>query len=263
VTSEFIPSPNFTAPEAAVAHYDEPRTFKAIVIHWWGDPNTHPKIDDVIREFQNSAAELSAHYVVNDLRTVQMVDEADIAWHAKQANPFSIGIECDPNGGEAMYKRLGDLVNDIRSRRGVLPLEPHHKYVETQCPGWTDLPKIDQYANQGADMTKQQATDLALYLRLAAGDSVEHANQTSAYDVAHILADPGYAAAMAKQIYQGNEQFRWRAVNYDALNTKLIEARSQGQSSAPSDYDQQNNTLLKQILAIVQWLKDKIASVFK
>ena len=65
-------------------------------------------------------------------------------------------------------------------------------------------------------MTKDQATQLSLYLRLAAGATVDQANQNSAYDVAHILADPGYAAALAKQIYTVNEVFRYKAAHYDA-----------------------------------------------
>jgi hypothetical protein len=144
---EFIKSPNFTPNNAVAANYGQPRTFKAIVIHWWDDPAKKPSISGVIQTFQNPQAQVSAHYVVNDSRTVQMVSEGDAAWHAKQANPFTIGVECDPNGGEAMYRRLGELVKDIRNRRGYLPLNKHSIYVQTSCPGTIDLSKIDNYAN--------------------------------------------------------------------------------------------------------------------
>jgi hypothetical protein len=69
--------------------------------------------------------------------------------------------------------------------------------------------------SKGNDMTKNQATDLALYVRLAAGATVAEAKASSAYDVEHILADPGYAAALAKQIYGLNELFRYKASRYD------------------------------------------------
>ena len=144
---EFIKSPNFTPNSAVASNYGLPRTFKAITIHWWGDPAQKPAIAGVISHFRNPQAQVSAHYVVNDSRTVQMVSEGDAAWHAKQANPYTIGIECDPNGGEAMYQRLGELVKDIRNRRGYLPLNRHSIYVQTACPGTIDLTKIDNYAS--------------------------------------------------------------------------------------------------------------------
>jgi hypothetical protein len=73
----------------------------------------------------------------------------------------------------------------------------------------------------GEDMNKDQATQLALYLRLAAGGTVDDANLNSEYDVAHILADPGYAAALAKQIYVANEGYRYKANNYDTVTASL------------------------------------------
>jgi hypothetical protein len=151
---EFIPSPNFTLPSGAVAGWGVKRSFQAILIHWWDAPAKRPSIEGVIATFKNSKSGVSAHYVVSDTRTVQMVLEDNIAWHAKQANPISIGIECDPNGGEAMYRRLGELVRSIRSRKGNLPLKRHSEYVQTSCPGSINLAKIDQYAktNSGDDV---------------------------------------------------------------------------------------------------------------
>jgi hypothetical protein len=74
--------------------------------------------------------------------------------------------------------------------------------------------------NLGGDMNKDQASQLALYMRLAANDTLDKANANNAGDVAHILADPGYAPAMAKQIYQGNEVVRWKASHFDEEITK-------------------------------------------
>lgn len=42
---------------------------------------------------QYPAPQASAHYMVDDLETVQGVRESDMAWHAGSANPFSIGVE--------------------------------------------------------------------------------------------------------------------------------------------------------------------------
>lgn len=74
--------------------------------------------------------------------------------------------------------------------------------------------------NLGGDMNKEQAQQLALYMRLAANDTLEKANANNAGDVAHILADPGYAPALAKQIYDGNEVVRWKASHFDEEVTK-------------------------------------------
>ena len=163
---EFIKSPNFTPNSSVASSYGQSRTFKAIVIHWWDDPAKKPSISGVIATFLKPTAQVSAHYVVNDSRTVQMVSEGDAAWHAKQANPYTIGIECDPNGGEAMYRRLGELVRDIRSRHGQLPLNKHSVYVQTSCPGTIDLTKIDNYANQGGNMPSSQTEVDALTIQL-------------------------------------------------------------------------------------------------
>lgn len=69
---------------------------------------------------------------------------------------------------------------------------------------------------EGNAMTKDQAAELALYIRLLGFESVASANSHSADDVAHIIADPAYAGAMAKQIYSGQWQLpAYKAGNYD------------------------------------------------
>lgn len=137
--AEFIKSPNYWAGRS--------KKITRIVIHWWDDPAKKPSISGVIATFQNPAREASAHYVVSDTRIVQMVKEQDTAWHAGQANPFSIGIEVDPRTPGKTYQTLGALVRDIRKRHGNLPLEPHNKYMATRCPGTIDFKKIEQYAS--------------------------------------------------------------------------------------------------------------------
>src|SRR4051812_40180214 len=76
----WIPSPNFNSRNGT--------TIDAIVIH-----TTEISFDATIKEFQDPAAELSAHYVVNsDGAITQMVDTANRAWHATYYNSRSIGI---------------------------------------------------------------------------------------------------------------------------------------------------------------------------
>jgi len=67
---------------------------------------------------------------------------------------------------------------------------------------------------EGNNMTKEQAQELSLYLRLLDFESVDEANTHSEDDVNHILADPGYAGALAKAIYSGGN---WQQANEDLV----------------------------------------------
>lgn len=135
---EWIASPN----------YQPGRTqrIQAIVIHWWDDPAKKPVIQGVINHFKNPAIEVSAHYVVSGDRIVQMVKESDTAWHARQANPYSIGIEIDPNTPGNTYATVARLVREIRARHGNLPLKKHNEFNQTSCPGTLDIARIDREA---------------------------------------------------------------------------------------------------------------------
>jgi hypothetical protein len=140
---EWIASPNFQKGRTQPIRY--------IVIHHWDDPAKKPKIDGVINHFKDPKVQVSAHYIVSGDRVVKMVQEADTAWHAKQANPYTIGIEVDPQVPGNTYKTLAALVRDIRTRHGDLPLKKHSDFNQTSCPGNLDLPRIDKEA-QGEDM---------------------------------------------------------------------------------------------------------------
>lgn len=135
---EWIPSPNFRAGRS--------QPLKYIVIHHWDDPARKPSVQGVLSHFKDPAVQVSAHYVVTDARVIQMVKETDTAWHAKQANPFTIGIEIDPRVPGATYKTVGRLVREIRERHGNLPLRKHSDFNTTRCPGSLDLARIDREA---------------------------------------------------------------------------------------------------------------------
>lgn len=105
-TIEFIPSPNCKArrrPSWAPVGAGLP-FINAIVVHYTGALS----IEGTIDWFKREASQVSAHYVIGrDGRLVQMVREADSAWHAGRSamfplavpprelgvNDFSIGIE--------------------------------------------------------------------------------------------------------------------------------------------------------------------------
>ena len=105
---------------AATCNYGE-RTepVTAVVIH-----DTEGSFAGSVSWFQNCQAGTSAHYVVRsvDGYVVQMVSEADKAWHARDANRYAIGIEHEGYASnpayytDTMYKSSAALVKNICDR---------------------------------------------------------------------------------------------------------------------------------------------------
>jgi hypothetical protein len=97
--------------------------------------------------FQNSASNVTAHYVVrsSDGQVTQMVDEEDIAWHAGNwtYNERSVGIEHEGYVSEpstwyttAMYEGSAALTADIALRNGV-SIDRSHIIGHVEVPGAT------------------------------------------------------------------------------------------------------------------------------
>ena len=141
---EWISSPNFKAGRT--------QSIKYIVIHHWDDPIKQPKLQGVLNHFKDPKVQVAAHYVVTGDRIIQCVKESDTAWHSRAANPFTIGIEVDPNVPGNTYATVGRLVREIRERHGNLPLRKHSDFVNTSCPGDLDLARIDKESRKEEDM---------------------------------------------------------------------------------------------------------------
>ncbi len=130
----WIGSPNYTAGRSGKIEF--------IVCHWMA--GTLASADSV---FQNTTRQTSAHYGVGQGGNVhQYVKESDTAWHSRQVNPVSIGIEHE--GGptieitNSVYDTSAELIASIWKRHGIIPLYPHNKFVATQCPGTLDLDRL-------------------------------------------------------------------------------------------------------------------------
>ena len=119
-----------------------------IVIHHWGDPAQNPSYEGVINWFKNKAAGTSAHFVATGTgrRVAQLVDLTDTAWHAGNwnANLTSIGVELDPRCREEDYDVAAELIADIRSAVGDVPLYWHNNFTATRCPGNWDVEHLDK-----------------------------------------------------------------------------------------------------------------------
>lgn len=126
-----------------------------IVIHHWGKDGQG--WDDLTRWTANNS-QMSAHYIAMEGRVEQQVDESDSAHHGGNVpiNVRSIGIECRPEATDGDYDTVAELVADIWSRHGKLPLighkhvpsvRPGQQYVATGCPGRYDLERIKKEAD--------------------------------------------------------------------------------------------------------------------
>lgn len=124
-----------------------------IVIHWWGDPNTHPTFDGVVNTLCNPNRQASAHYVVEAGKVACIVDPDSRAWHAgdgidvhSKGNDCGIGIELNPRQSDGDYNTAAELIRELRATYGDLPLIPHRDCTATQCPGTYDLNRLDKLA---------------------------------------------------------------------------------------------------------------------
>ena len=125
-------------------------TVNKIIIHWIVG---NLKIAD--RVFKDADSRVSAHYAIEDKTIHQYVDEGDTAWHAKIANPFSIGIEHSAEPGRdatsMTLETSAMLIADICIRHKLDPIkaiQPHSKYVRTQCPGTIDIEFLRKRASE-------------------------------------------------------------------------------------------------------------------
>lgn len=121
------------------------------VCHWWNKLEVHPAIEGVIARFQQAGAFVSAHFVVDEDRIVQMVSLKDRAYHARESNGW-VGIEINPAATERnadgsftaralkIQKNVRDLLAALKSRYGAELALSLHKNApgnigKTECSG--------------------------------------------------------------------------------------------------------------------------------
>ena len=136
VANRWVASTNYTNAQRRRGSVD------TVVIHV-----TQGSYGGTISWFQNRASQVSSHYVVrsSDGQITQMVEEEDVAWHARNWNSRSIGIEHEGFVAEArwftdaMYRRSAALTRDICQRWGIAMNRTHIKgHVELSGNDHTD-----------------------------------------------------------------------------------------------------------------------------
>src|SRR5207249_3596816 len=124
---------------AASSNYDVGRTaaITTIVIH-----ETDGSYTSARNWFTNPRSRVSAHYLIRawDGAITQFVAETDTAYHARSANPWTIGIEHEfwPRYGiwhtDAQYRASAQLVCAI-ARRYNIPTDRDHIVGHNELPG--------------------------------------------------------------------------------------------------------------------------------
>ena len=230
-------SPNFTPSRDAVRVFGMPRTIEGITIHHWGDPNQNPRFNGIVNYLCRDGGNTSAHYVATgtNRQVACIVAPSDIAWHSGSAwgNAKTIGIELDPRARDEDYDVAAELVADIRSAYGDVPIYWHSYFVATACPGAWSPERLDKLS-----YTKySHATDWG-----KGGDITPKAPiaPPQPVDPAPVPKDP------------------------EPSPTATPPEQGGGLPVADKpDYSEENNTLLKQILSIVQTILDTLTKVFK
>ncbi len=132
-------SQNFTAARDAVRIFGMARVIEGITLHWWGDPAGNPSYEGVRNYLLANSSNTSAHIVTSGTgrRAACIVDYGDIAHHAGSAwgNARTIGVELDPRNRPEDRDIVAEVIADIRSAFGDVPLYWHSYFTATACPG--------------------------------------------------------------------------------------------------------------------------------
>lgn len=141
-------SKNFTPAASSLLTFGYNRTIEGITIHWWGLPVNQPTYEGIVNYLLANASNTSAHYVATGTgrRAACIVSPMDVAHHTGSAygNAKTIGIECDPRMRDEDYDVVAELIADIRSAYGDVPIYSHNMWTATQCPGGYDINRLDQ-----------------------------------------------------------------------------------------------------------------------
>lgn len=155
---------------------------KNIVVHWVGNANSTAIANrNYFESLKDKKIYASSHYIIGlQGEIIQCVPESEIAYHAKEANSSSIGIEvCHPDWqgkfAETTYNSLIELCMDICKRYNLNPTTSiirHYDVTKKDCPhyyvqntkAWLQLKDDVKNAMVGEDIELKKAAQL-LYKR--------------------------------------------------------------------------------------------------
>lgn len=288
-------SPNFTPQASSAAVFGYNRSIEGITIHWWGDPNQNPSYEGVRDYLDRANGNTSAHYVATGTgrRVSCIVAPMDVAWHSGSAygNAKTIGVECDPRARDEDYDVVAELIADIRSAYGDVALYSHNMWTGTTCPGVYDITRLDNMsytkqsnANWGQVTNKSvtptpttppsqpapSAPDSTLLYKVTKGGKQigAFAKDINAWNC--YVNNEAQAITINGAIITNNLKAKFTAASPTTQNP---DGTTQSDTGKPvtekDDYTEilnttkDNNSLLKQILSLLQSLVAKITNIFK
>jgi len=227
-------SPNSTSAATTRANYGMDRVVEGATAHHWGNPANNPQFQNIVDYLCRAGGNTSAHYVATgtNRQVACIVSPDDTAWHSGSAwgNARTIGIELDPRARDEDYDVAAELLADIRSAYGDVPLYWHSYFVATSCPGSWNMDRLDKLS-----YTKFSAADWG-----KGGDK----NPKAPVVIPPVVVPPKPEVIAVPSPTAGGP------------DTGVPVADKK-------DYGEENNTLLKQILTLLTSLIDKITKVFK
>ncbi len=155
---------------------------KNIVIHWVGNANSTAMANrNYFESLKEKRSFASSHYIVGlQGEIIQCVPESEMAYHANNANSYSIGIEvCHPDWigkfSETTYNSLIKLLADLCKRYNLEPATSiirHYDVTKKLCPkyyvehngAWLQLKQDVKVAMGTEDLELKKAAEL-LYKR--------------------------------------------------------------------------------------------------
>ena len=148
---------------------------KNVVVHWVGNANTTAINNrNYFESLKTKKIYASSHYIVGlEGEVIQCVPENEVAYHANQANSYSIGVECchpdwDGKFNDKTYQSVIELCVDICKRYKLDPqkaLIRHYDVTKKQCPlyyvqhqdAWQKLKYDVSVALKGKDQELEEA----------------------------------------------------------------------------------------------------------
>lgn len=276
-------SPNYTPAAQAAGAYGMAREIEGITIHHWGDPAQNPQFDNVVNYLCRPNGNTSAHFVASGTgrRVSCIVAPGDIAWHGGTAwaNARTIGIELDPRARDEDYDVAAELIADIRSAFNDVPIYWHSYFTSTACPGRWNPERLDKLSYTKYSHATDWGKGGDINPKAPVPPPTPVPAPANAIDYYRLIIDGQQKAAYQSEanaykgyIYYGRTGKIMRATTdvtaeLVAKYTEPSPTSGQPDSGKPvtekHDYSEENNTLLKQILSIVQQILTKITGVFK
>lgn len=235
-----------------------------------------------IARFKDGSQIASSTYVIgSDGRIYQLVDEKDTPYTDANFSSNSRAITIEHAGGhasvpytEAMYKSSAKLVAWIRSRHNITRFMRHRDVSSkpTACPGSLDVERIVRESNntQGAipmvnDADNEYWRWNKLFLQIRGRNATReefraHAVGKNWLTAMEILSDDPEADRALQAQNVGAVAVR---DNWEKQITDLQKALQDCHAAGSGGIDQGTKDDIGFIKATVQWIKDKLSSVFK